>query len=283
MNLTGDSALGPVVMRLNTRRPSLGQIEEIMNNNPGKLDLPPFNESGTADSFYDVFVEMEVGGNVLHNEVPLRLIGVISHKPPAADDVFENRENIELLGPDGQPVGVVIGVVRYIPSKLPDVIINLNTGWNLISLNLQPTNTAIAGVLGFVADNCNSAWAYNNGWKAYYPAYPEYSDLETMEAGWGYWLNMSEPAALIVSGFTPTKTISLNQGWNLVGYNSSDPLPVDKALKSIAEDCESVWQFKDGAWKAYYTAYPEYSDLKVMEPKYGYWIKTTAKCTWTLP
>jgi cysteine-rich repeat protein len=102
--------------------------------------------------------------------------------------------------------------------------ISLNSGWNLISLNIQPASSAIAEVLSAVSDSCNSAWAYNNGWTAYYPAYLEYSDLGSMEAGWGYWLNMNAAGTLIVNGSTPTKAISLVEGWNLVGCNSPDPI-----------------------------------------------------------
>jgi parallel beta-helix repeat protein len=160
---------------------------------------------------------------------------------------------------------------------------HLKAGWNLISLDLQPNNTAVNEVLGTVSNSCNSVWRYANGWKAYYPAFPGYSDLDTMETGWGYWLNMNASTTLTVTGSDPSYTISLNEGWNLVGYNSSTPLPIADALQTIAGKYESVWQFKDGAWKAYYPAFPQYSDLETMEPNYGYWIKTKQACTWTLP
>lgn len=164
------------------------------------------------------------------------------------------------------------------------ISIDLNEGWNLISLYRQPTDTAITGVLAPVSDNCNSVWEFNGGWRAYYPAFPGYSDLDTMEAGWGYWLNMNVPTTLTFNGVAPTKTISLTAGWNLVGYNSAESsMPIADAIQSISESCESVWAYINGEWKAYYPAYPDYSDLEVMEPNYGYWIKTTQACDWTLP
>jgi len=161
--------------------------------------------------------------------------------------------------------------------------ITLNSGWNLISLNLQPTATSIVEILSGVPDSCNSAWAFNNNWKAYYPDSPDFSDLDTMEARWGYWLNMNASAVLSVTGIAPSKTVSLNKGWNLVGYNSFAPLSIALAIGSITENCESVWAYINGAWKAYYPTSPEYSDLEVMEPNYGYWIKTKSACNWTLP
>jgi hypothetical protein len=163
-----------------------------------------------------------------------------------------------------------------------DLVI-LKSGWNLISVKLQPNDTTIGEVLGSVSDSCNSVWAFDGGWMAYYPAYPEYSDLQTMQAGWGYWLNMSEPATLTVSGSTPANEISLVEGWNLVGYNGADPLPIDQAIGSITTNCESVWAYINGSWKAYYPGNPEHSDLHTMEPHYGYWVKTSGDCIWTLP
>lgn len=163
------------------------------------------------------------------------------------------------------------------------MVIDLAAGWNLVSSSVVPLDTAIAGTLGIASDFCNSVWVYNNGWKAYFPSYPVYSDLETMDAGWGYWLNMRASTTLTVNGKISSDSISIEEGWNLVGYNSSTPLPITDALDSITENCESVWQFKDGEWKAFYPDFPVNSDLETMEPNYGYWIKTKQACTWTLP
>jgi len=163
-------------------------------------------------------------------------------------------------------------------------VTNLDNGWNLISLIEQPVNTAIGEVLSAISGSYNSVWAFKNGsWKVYYPAYPGYSDLDTMETGWGYWINMLAATALPVSGPTSSDPILLEPGWNLVGFNSSETLAVADALQSIAGKYESVWAYINGRWKAYYPDYFEYSDLLVMEPRYGYWIKATEQCTWTMP
>ncbi len=104
-----------------------------------------------------------------------------------------------------------------------------------------------------------------------------------MEAGRGYWLNMSETAALSVSGSAPSSTISLASGWNLVGYNSSTSQSVADALASISGKYVSVWAYMDGSWRVYDPNNPGFSDLTTMEPGYGYWINATETCTWTLP
>ncbi len=163
-------------------------------------------------------------------------------------------------------------------------LIELNAGWNLISLNTQPDNTSIDTVLGPISGKYSSAWAFmNNSWRIYAPSIPGLSNLSTMEAGWGYWINMNESETLSISGSQPSNSISLVSGWNLVGYPCSTSMSIDDALESIMGKYTSVWVFMDVGWKLYNPANAGFSDLTIMEPGYGYWINATEACTWTLP
>jgi hypothetical protein len=162
--------------------------------------------------------------------------------------------------------------------------IDLNIGWNLISLNLQPEDNNIAAVLEDISDEVISVWAYENGsWQVYDPANPGFSDLTTMEAGKGYWINMSESGTLNVSGSTPSNSVEITTGWNLVGYNSENAQDIADALESIDGQYISVWAYIDGAWKVYDPENPGFSDLTTMLPGYGYWINAIEECLWTLP
>jgi hypothetical protein len=173
-------------------------------------------------------------------------------------------------------------LVHYI--QLNPVGITLNTGWNLISLYTQPDNTGIDTVLGPISGKYSCVWAFqNNSWKVYDPDHPGFSDLSTMEPGWGYYIYMTEAATLPMTGTEPSKSIDLIRGWNLVGYNSCTHQPIADALKSIEGKYVSVWAYINGQWRVYDPANPGFSDLTTMEPGYGYWIKTKQNCTWTLP
>jgi len=115
MNLQGSSpSMGQVNLRVVPDMPSLGQIIEQVNNTPGVLDLPPFGSGGTADSFFDVFVEVEVPGmdQTFVTLVPKRLIGVITHKPAAPCDSYENEDETQIYDSDGNPTGFFIGPMR---------------------------------------------------------------------------------------------------------------------------------------------------------------------------
>jgi len=158
--------------------------------------------------------------------------------------------------------------------------INLNKGLNLISLPEQPANTAIDQVTSSIAGKFNSIWAYVGGsWKLYNPGDPNFSDLLTMEAGRGYWIDMKESGALWGSGTAAPSSIPLSKGWNLIGYSSTIPASVTDALKSISGKYDAVWAYRDGAWKLYDPKDPNFSDLTLMEPGAGYWVDATQSCT----
>jgi len=162
--------------------------------------------------------------------------------------------------------------------------INLVTGWNLISLPVLPDNIAISDVLGSLSGKYTVVWAYQNGaWKVYNPANPGFSDLTTLEPGYGYWIKMKQASTLNITGSTVSKSKSLSVGWNLVGYNSTTAQPIASAFSSIAGKYVSVWTYVNGSWKVYDPANPGFSDLTTMEPGRGYWIKAKQACTWTLP
>ncbi len=115
LHLTGNSSHGPVIVRTHPTIPSLGGIEEKANNTPGTLDLPPFTPTGAASSFFDVFFEIEIGGQTFHTRVPKHMSGQITHKPPTFGDLYEGPEDIELFDANNNPTGIVLLGSRHIP------------------------------------------------------------------------------------------------------------------------------------------------------------------------
>ena len=116
LDLSGTGpTLGLVKMRLSPDIRSLGEIEEKSNMTPGKLDVPPFTVTGSADSFFDIFFEVEFGGQVFHNVQPLRWYDVINYKPPKDASYESNPQPISLVDEDGNPTGFSIGPSLYRP------------------------------------------------------------------------------------------------------------------------------------------------------------------------
>ncbi len=116
MDFYGNSSLGPVHLTLNEEHVSLGEIEEQVNNAPGMLDIPPFGV-GQADSFFDVFYQIDIGGTVLHNEVPARISTAITSKPPADDETYADLDGLDipLYDEDGNPSGLSLAGETYTP------------------------------------------------------------------------------------------------------------------------------------------------------------------------
>jgi len=116
LNMTGTSPLGPVQVRLHPTLRSKGQIEELANRTDGVLDIPPFATVGMGDSFFDVYFEVEVGGQLMYTAKPKRMSTLITHKPPAPGDVYENPDRIPLLDADGNETGFYLGAARHEPN-----------------------------------------------------------------------------------------------------------------------------------------------------------------------
>jgi len=140
---------------------------------------------------------------------------------------------------------------------MPPQSIELHSGWNLISLNMQPTDATIATVLESINGKYISVWAYQDAsWNVYDPLHSGFTDLTTMSSGPGYWINMKEPGSMRLSGSYAPTSINLNRGWNLVGYNADVAKAITNALASIAGNYISVWAYINGGWKVYDPANP---------------------------
>jgi len=112
MNLAGASPFGPLQLRESPTRQSLGRI---MQQTAGQ-DYP-------ADSFFDVFVELNTALGPLHNEQPVRMRAVIDAIPPILK-VYTPPQPvaIPLLNANGQVVGQILHSV-HVPLPPKEIII----------------------------------------------------------------------------------------------------------------------------------------------------------------
>jgi uncharacterized repeat protein (TIGR01451 family) len=168
MELRGSSSLGPVLVRLRNpnkhpNQRSTGEIEETANTQTGRLDLPPFAPAGTAESFFDVFVEVVVGNQVFHNDKPKRLTGRITHKPPKEGDTYESPDVIELLDENERPTGFRLGRAIHVPKppievdQLPNSLARLTLvtprGTETVELSGPTTVNVFIGPQGQAQDS----------------------------------------------------------------------------------------------------------------------------------
>ena len=113
--------LGPLYIQLSSTFQINGKMEEQANNTPGTLDVPPFRPTGLCDSFFDIFMEVTMSGQTLHNGAAERLSSVITHEPPGAGDIYENAEVTPLLDAGGNPTVFSLKTTRYRPNPPTEV------------------------------------------------------------------------------------------------------------------------------------------------------------------
>jgi hypothetical protein len=175
--------------------------------------------------------------------------------------------NVSVSANAKTPVTIVFG-------ELPTVI-NLNTGWNLISLNRIPSSQSVIDVFSGIS----GLLQIKNETLSYAPGLDEhFNTLKNLVLGEGYWVNMSAPGTLHVEGSLAASTpISLRQGWNLVGYLPAAAQATATALASISAYLQEV----NHLGNSYVPGGS--SSLNSLEPGKAYWIKVSQDCTLIYP
>jgi hypothetical protein len=180
--------------------------------------------------------------------------------------------------------------------------ISLYPGWNLVSFNLHPLNTAIANVLSGITGSYNLVYVWDatgahsgsGNWMKYDPTGPPYQNsLHNLDATMGFWIHMTAPATLNVYGNLPVTTnILLDDnagGWNLVGYPSATNLNLPGALSDhgVGTAFSLIYAYHTNdtsdPWKLFDQLGPPYAnDLTQMAPGWGYWVKVSADNPWSI-
>jgi hypothetical protein len=106
MELAGTASFGDVVVRQSAENKSMGEVRQ---KEPGQ-DFP-------ADSYFDVFVEVEIPGLnlMLHNEEPMHMEAQLSSLPPGEGDGYRGEDDRPLYTPAGLQVGRIVDAL-HIPN-----------------------------------------------------------------------------------------------------------------------------------------------------------------------
>jgi beta propeller repeat protein len=162
--------------------------------------------------------------------------------------------------------------------------IELQPGWNLISLPFDTHNMSVESVLNSIAGKYDAVRAYspdNPGgpWLGYRPDRPaELNDLATFDKKMGYWVHVSEACTLQISGVpTQTTSITLHAGWNLVGYPTRDGArTLSYALWGTGAD--RVEGLDMSSPSLLRVLPPNY----VMKPGEAFWVRVPSDTIWTI-
>ncbi len=171
--------------------------------------------------------------------------------------------------------------------------VSLVAGWNLVSFDIHPANTAVADVLSSLGSNFDLVYAWNAGtssWMKYDPSVGYGDTLTTLDETMGFWIYMNTADTLVVSGTLPTtSSITLKTGWNLVGFPAAANLTLPEAFSAhgVGTDFSLVYAYhaSDTAdtWKVFDRLAPVWAnDLTELAPGWGFWVKVSADHTWVV-
>jgi hypothetical protein len=168
------------------------------------------------------------------------------------------------------------------PEPQTSFTLSLKSGWNLISLPVEPENTQISSVLSPINGQIEAIYAFNNSRNLYQSYIPGHNanDLHTLETGSGYWIYASKSIDLTIKGNLVSAPIGLKAGWNLVGVNSLSILQIKEAVKSIEPKLEAIYLFDNGS-NIYRSYQPSgASEFGTLNPGSGYWVYVTEDISW---
>jgi|GEM_PF-969823 len=167
-------------------------------------------------------------------------------------------------------------------------VIHFAPGWNLAAFPTDPSaNEPLTGQLA-ATGRCERIWAYDatdaaNPWKRRDVTAPPFAnDLVEINAQMGVWVLASDSFELEVELDEANGALTLNSGWNLVGYPGLEAAPVADALGSIAGQCARIYGYDAAAqtWLTWDSSQPDLATLTQLEPGKGYWVLTTEACSW---
>jgi len=145
--------------------------------------------------------------------------------------------------------------------------INLQQGYNFISVPFELTNNNINDVFVGIFNDLSRIYSFDSNWFVYRVNPNPSSTLNSIESLKGYIIIMNNPSTITLTGTIDTnKQRNLNQGWNLISINSLTSIVINTTLQDL--DYTSIWKF-DNNLQDYVQLNPSIDSL---EPGKAYWI-----------
>jgi hypothetical protein len=168
--------------------------------------------------------------------------------------------------------------------------IELEPGWNLISLSHIVEDTSLSSVLESIKGDYDAVQFYDNTdsrdpWKHYQIDKPSsLNDLSEINNDMGFLIHITNPAGATLEyiGSEPKRNqeIAIKEGWNLVGYPALCYRDRTQALNNLnfGSEVDAIW--------AYDATQQKWIELDVSDdivPENGYLIHSKVNKNWIVP
>ncbi len=177
-------------------------------------------------------------------------------------------------GDEDQHARIDIGVYEY--GSKPIEFINLNEGWNLISLNNSIYSDSVHNLFSNILSKIVTVIGYDVEQQIFTPfSQPESNTLKIINNLHGYWIKMQDSDHFYVSPekIDPNISIPMKVGWNLISYLPDNSDSTQHALQSILDNVLMVKSYDEQGLTWIPTLADSFNTLNIMLPGYGYWIK----------
>lgn len=170
--------------------------------------------------------------------------------------------------------------------------IELNPGWNLISLSVDPVDANVANVFSPLGAAFESVWQYNavaQSWQTYQPVpIAGVDSFSTIATGQGYWVKVTSHSTLVIAGndVPAGGQIELYPGWNLVGFTAATEIHYNDVLNNVPYT--QLWTYDSLAGLAGEFIGIEIAagsgtvlreEFKLIQPGRAYWVLATEQTT----
>ena len=172
------------------------------------------------------------------------------------------------------------GVLGTDPIGTEDIV-ELNSGWNLISLDIDPNLSLPSEIFGGALHEV----LYISSPSGYFQPGDAFATLTEMIPGQAYYAKMQVSENIMNAGSDLNLTYSLNAGWNLIAYEPDMSHAPQDAFASLISSgtLEYVSGFDGGALLYDPNQLPFLNTLDVMENGLGYWVKVNAPVDFSYP
>jgi len=160
-------------------------------------------------------------------------------------------------------------------TKIKTTSFELKEGWNIISMNVNPSNNNLTELF----PNATTIKNLDNTLNPLYSTH--LNKLNSVQYGDVFLVNNSMQETINISGesYTDTIQLELNKGWNLLSYLGDEEISIDSALYQINTTVETVKDIQS----FYYAGDLTNSNLLTFKPGKGYYLKLKESVTYFWP